>query len=105
MVAAGACGTCHDAHASDVAGIPYSGTDLSFLPDADPSTHRVLLVESAAKLESKRWHVQRAHFVVTAMRRFADELRDAGRRRAADFTAAASGAALLDAYRHALARR
>jgi len=51
---------------------------LGALRDADPSTHRVLLVESAAKLASRRWHVQRAHFVVTAMRRFAGELRDAG---------------------------
>ncbi len=39
---------------------------------------------------------------VVAARR--SELRDAGRDRAADFTAAVSGAALLDAYRHAIAR-
>jgi deoxyribodipyrimidine photolyase-related protein len=41
---------------------------------ASPSTHRVLMVESTAKLASKRWHVQRAHFLVTSMRRFAVEL-------------------------------
>ena len=36
------------------------------------------MVESDAKLASKRWHLQRAHFVVTSMRRFASELRAAG---------------------------
>jgi deoxyribodipyrimidine photolyase-related protein len=41
---------------------------------ASPRTHRVLIVESTAKLASKRWHVQRAHFLVTSMRRFATEL-------------------------------
>lgn len=51
---------------------------IGALRDADPATHRVLLVESTAKLASKRWHRQRAHLVITAMRRFADELRDAG---------------------------
>ncbi len=51
---------------------------LRALADADPATHRVLLVESLAKLRSKRWHRQRAHFVIAAVRRFADDLRDAG---------------------------
>ena len=51
---------------------------LPALAAADPSTHRVLMVESAAKVRSKRWHVQRAHFVLTSMRRFADELRTLG---------------------------
>ena len=51
---------------------------LGALADAQPSTHRVLLVESDAKLASQRWHLQRAHFVVTSMRRFAGELRAAG---------------------------
>ncbi len=51
---------------------------IGAMADADPATHRVLLVESTAKLASRRWHRQRAHFVVTAMRRFVDELRDAG---------------------------
>ncbi len=36
------------------------------------------MVESSAKLASKRWHRQRAHFVISSMRRFADQLRDAG---------------------------
>ena len=45
---------------------------------ASPTTHRVLLVESAAKLSSRRWHVQRAHFMIASLRRFADECRAAG---------------------------
>ena len=36
------------------------------------------MVESAAKLDSKRWHRQRAHVVIAAMRRFAAELRAEG---------------------------
>lgn len=51
---------------------------LGALAEADPRVHRVLLIESFAKLASKRWHVQRAHFVVASMRRFADELRAEG---------------------------
>jgi deoxyribodipyrimidine photolyase-related protein len=52
--------------------------DIGALRDADPSTHRVLMVESTDKLAGKRWHRQRAHLVIASMRRFADELRDAG---------------------------
>ena len=36
------------------------------------------MVESRAKLASKSWHVQRAHFVVSSMRHFADGLRSDG---------------------------
>ncbi len=50
----------------------------SALAAAVPGTHRVLMVESLHKLHSKRWHVQRAHFVITSMRRFAEELRAEG---------------------------
>lgn len=53
-------------------------TAVGALATAVPDRDRVLLVESRAKLASKRWHVQRAHLVITAMRRFAAELRDAG---------------------------
>ncbi|MGK2928484.1 MAG: cryptochrome/photolyase family protein, partial [Acidimicrobiales bacterium] len=42
-----------------------------------PGECRVLLVESEALLRPTR-HVQRLHLVITAMRRFAGELRDAG---------------------------
>ncbi|WP_040493743.1 cryptochrome/photolyase family protein [Ilumatobacter nonamiensis] len=51
---------------------------LGALADADPTTDRVLIIESTAKVTSKRWHVQRAHFVIASMRRFADELSAAG---------------------------
>lgn len=47
---------------------------LGPLRTATPATARVLLVESDAKLASKPWHRQRAHLVLTAMRRFATEL-------------------------------
>ena len=53
-------------------------TSLTALGEATPATHRVLLVESTTKLASKRWHIQRAHFVIASMRRFAAELRAAG---------------------------
>lgn len=39
---------------------------------------RILMIESRSKLASKRWHQQRAHFIITAMRRFAEELRADG---------------------------
>ena len=42
---------------------------IGAMAEADPSTHRVLMVESTAKLASKRWHRQRAHLVLTSMRR------------------------------------
>lgn len=50
---------------------------IGAMGDADPDTTRVLLVESAQLLGSGR-HVQRNHLVVTAMRRFAAELRARG---------------------------
>ena len=53
-------------------------TEFSALAAANPLTHRVLMVESRAKLSSKRWHIQRAHFVVASMRRFARELESSG---------------------------
>ena len=44
------------------------------LRDATPQSHRVLIIESEQKIASKRWHVQRAHFIVASMRRFAQEM-------------------------------
>ena len=52
--------------------------NLAALQLADPSTHKVLFVQSQAKLESKTWHRQRAHLVITSMRRFAAELEAEG---------------------------
>jgi deoxyribodipyrimidine photolyase-related protein len=43
-----------------------------------PGSVRVLMVESRAKIGSKRWHRQRLHLVLTSMRRFAEELLAAG---------------------------
>lgn len=51
---------------------------IGALAEADPKTHRVLIIESAGKIASRRWHVQRAHFLITSMRRFALELKQAG---------------------------
>lgn len=52
--------------------------EFSALSQASPGTHRVLMIESANLLASKTWHIQRAHLVIAAMRRFAEELRAAG---------------------------
>ncbi len=50
---------------------------IGALADADPDDTRILLVESEQLLAAGR-HRQRNHLVVTAMRRFADELTTAG---------------------------
>ncbi len=39
-----------------------------------PDNCRVLIIESSAKISSKRWHRQRLHLVLSAMRHFAAEL-------------------------------
>ena len=67
------------------------------LARATPQTHRILIVESAAKLASKSWHVQRAHFMLTSLRRFSSELRAAGYE--VDHRHAPSLRAGLDAHR------
>lgn len=48
------------------------------LRDAVPGEHRVLMIESSAKLESLPYHRQRLHLVLASMRRFAAALRDEG---------------------------
>jgi deoxyribodipyrimidine photolyase-related protein len=52
--------------------------DLAHLRGTSPADTRVLLVVSTAKLAERRWHVQKAHLVVSAMRHFAAELEDRG---------------------------
>jgi deoxyribodipyrimidine photolyase-related protein len=52
--------------------------NLGALANANPDGDRVLLIHSQAKLASKRWHRQRAHLIITAMKRFAIELRAEG---------------------------
>ena len=54
---------------------------IGALRNTSPSTHRVLLIESRAKLASRHWHVQRAHFLITSMRRFAERAAIRGIRR------------------------
>ena len=69
----------------------------SALAQASPGTHRLLVVESAAKLAQHRWHVQRAHFVITSLRRFVAERRAEGYQ--VDHRVASSLAAGLAAHR------
>ena len=52
--------------------------DRGALADRQPGDCRVLLVESETKIGSKRWHRQRLHLVLSAMRHFAAELRAEG---------------------------
>jgi len=52
--------------------------DLAHLRGRDPASTRVLMVVSDRKLGERRWHRQKVHLVVTAMRRFADELASEG---------------------------
>jgi deoxyribodipyrimidine photolyase-related protein len=51
---------------------------IASLEDRRPGECRVLFVESDRKRSSKRWHVQRLHLVVSAMRHFAAELENEG---------------------------
>jgi deoxyribodipyrimidine photolyase-related protein len=51
---------------------------LGALAEAKPGDTRVLMVESEAMTTGRPFHLQRGHLVITAMRRFADQLRFAG---------------------------
>ena len=51
---------------------------ISSLEMVAPGACHVLIVESAAKVTSKRWHVQRLHLVLSAMAHFAAELEAEG---------------------------
>jgi deoxyribodipyrimidine photolyase-related protein len=70
---------------------------IGALAQADPSTHRVLMVESSGTQSARRYHRQRLHLVVTAMQRFAAALRGEGF--AVDYREAASFVAGLAAHR------
>ena len=72
-------------------------TSFAALAAANPRTHRVLMVESVGKVRSKEWHIQRAHLVITSMRRFAERLRTDGWM--VDYRSAPSLAAGLRAHR------
>ncbi|MCI3949940.1 MAG: hypothetical protein K0R11_1874, partial [Acidimicrobiales bacterium] len=51
---------------------------IGALAEATPDTTRILFVEARAQLASRRYHRQRLHLVLAAMRRFAAELRAEG---------------------------
>jgi deoxyribodipyrimidine photolyase-related protein len=51
---------------------------VASLEGEKPGAVRILMIESDAKLRSRRWHCQRLHLVLSAMRRFAGELEKAG---------------------------
>lgn len=53
-------------------------TRIGALSRATPRTHRVLIVESANKINQKPWHRQRLHFMLSSMRHFAADLRAEG---------------------------
>jgi len=67
------------------------------LLDTAASRPCVLMIESEALLCSRRWHRQRLHLVLTAMRRYAAELRQRGFE--VDYRRAASFEAGLTAHR------
>jgi hypothetical protein len=48
--------------------------NFAHLRGRDPATTCVLMVISAKKLTERHWHTQKLHLVITAMRRFGDEL-------------------------------
>ena len=48
------------------------------LAQATPGEDRVLLIEATDKIRSKRWHRQRLHMILAAMRHFAAELEAEG---------------------------
>lgn len=52
--------------------------NIGALQVAQPKTHRILIIESAGKIASRPWHIQRAHFLITSMRRFAIALEQEG---------------------------
>jgi deoxyribodipyrimidine photolyase-related protein len=52
--------------------------DLAHLRGTEPADTRVLFVLSEHKLGGRRWHRQKAHLLISAMRHFAAELDDRG---------------------------
>ena len=52
--------------------------NISSLAGKSPDNCRILMVENTSKIESKRWHNQRIHLVISAMMHFADELEKKG---------------------------
>jgi deoxyribodipyrimidine photolyase-related protein len=48
------------------------------LRDAEPGRDRIVMIESFSKLRERPWHRHKLTYVLSAMRHFAGELRDAG---------------------------
>jgi deoxyribodipyrimidine photolyase-related protein len=72
-------------------------TSIGALAQANPEIHRVLMIESFDKISSRKWHIQRIHLIVAAMRRFAEELQ--GRGYSVDYRRATSFRDGIDAHR------
>jgi deoxyribodipyrimidine photolyase-related protein len=68
---------------------------IASLEGQSPGTCRILMVRSETLVRSRPWHRQRAHLILTAMRRFAGELRAEGfevdERHASTFAEALAG--------------
>lgn len=51
---------------------------IGAMNDADPANDTILMVESRHKIDSRPWHRQRLHFLLSSMRHFAAELEKLG---------------------------
>ena len=60
--------------------VPFDNLHRGFgaLKTADPKRDLIIFVESQRMLASRRWHLQRLWFMISAARHFADELSKAG---------------------------
>lgn len=72
-------------------------TALGAFADADPGRDVVLIVESRRKIDSRPWHRQRVHFLLSSMRHFARDLQERGF--TVDYRVAPTMAAGLEAHR------
>ena len=52
--------------------------DFGALKNADPQSDLIIFIESQRMLESRKWHIQRLWFMISAARHFAKELEDEG---------------------------
>ena len=70
---------------------------IGLLRTAQPGVDHILMVESAQKIASAKWHRQRLHFYLSSMRHFAHELQDEGF--AVSYVEAASFSAAITTHR------
>ena len=52
--------------------------DFGALRKANPKEDLIIFVESQRMLNDRKWHFQRVWFMISAVKHFANELRDAG---------------------------